>query len=182
MANSRIPGETFASMVAKDARVLTMHRLDKAGEYKLPFRKLTKELLRLQSARKYRLINANHIMTDAQTKIIDWSTGISSTFSRANRIRMHAFARKRLLDEHIKSARKYLMEEYSAYLKAEISTIKGREFAAKEALSYFESLSYSLDSLILLADLLLQELDKSGYSINHSLGAVQLSSRPERNI
>jgi hypothetical protein len=178
----RVPGETFESMVRKDARVLKMHRYDQAGHYKMPFRKMTQHILDLQANRRHRLIGVTDILPDAQTKVIDWSTGMSATFSRVNKIRMHAFAKKRLLDEHLKTVRKYLMEEYGAYLKAEISTIKGREYAAKEALRYFEDLSFRLESLILLSDMLIQELDKSGFSVNHSIQAIQLSSRPERNI
>jgi hypothetical protein len=178
----RIPGETFTSMVEKDPRVQKMHTFDRAGSYKLPFNRLTKELLRLQANRRHRLIGVKEVVSDSQNKIIDWSTGISATFSRVNRIRMHAFAKKRFLDEHIDQCRKYLMTEYAAYLKAEVATIKGREYAAKEALSHFRAISTQLETLILLSDMLISELDKAGFSVNHSLEAVKLSSRPERNI
>lgn len=179
---ARIPNRSFKDMVKADARVLNMYAIEKQGHYTLPTGKLTQDLLNLQAKRRYRNISSREILSDAQGKIIDWTTEAQAVFSRANTIRMHAFAKKRLLDEHIKQCRNYLSHTYHNFLKNEIATVKGREFAVHDALEHFNSLSYKLETLILLADMLISELDKSGYSVNHSLEAVKLNSRPERNI
>lgn len=172
----------FLRAVERNKRIKKMRNMLQFGVYAVDTGKYIKEIEMLHETRSWRAYAVKEVLQSAQKALVTANMQNSSYRSRGVAIKMHCFKISALLDEHLGKAHSYLETKYSDMLRAEHSTIKGRDQAIRFVLEDFYTLRHKLNTVMKLADMLIEDLDSTGWSIKHTADAIAMAFQRERNI
>lgn len=172
----------FQEAVQRNKRMKKLLRLRESGVFAVDTDRYIKDLEQLHSSRLFRAWESKDVLSSAQMHIVKGAMQNSAYRSNAVTIKMTCFKVSRLLEKQIKAAASYLSSHYSEILRSEYSTIKEREKAIELVLEDFTKLKDDLESVVKLADILINDLDQTYWSIKLVSDAMALSFQRERNI
>lgn len=177
------PVNTFMAKVKKDDNILSLYRNLRQGTYSIDMAENTREIYHLHADRRFRRPNIRkEILASAQQEITNASVEASAYRSRVVEIKMRCFEIHDLLDELIESSTKYMLAKYDRELTASYRNATAGKDAIKYVLAPFVKRQRELNRVMKLADMVIEDLDKSSYHIRHVLDALLLSVSRSRNL
>jgi len=170
----------FVTAAKEDLRMKKMFRLLESGIYhKVDPDTLIKELETLHTSKSIHGLKFETIEASPKkylTKAIQENQGFRS---RAVAIKIDCYRTANLLQEHIESMVKYLTTKYNVQLSAEFKTAKDKSAAIDFLLEDFYELKKKLDTVLWVADQIVADLDKAGWSIANVIKLFELQARRE---
>ena len=178
------PINVFFEKIKQDASIRSLFVSLKNGAYTLDLAGMTKELHYIQFNRNLRNPQiTNRILQEAQKEIIEADLQHAAYRSRAAEIRMLCYELSDVLDELISNATKYMMAQYANELKnSGFTTRDARQAATEHVLTQFIKRKRELDRVIEIAKLVIDDLDKASFNINHIIEVLKLSVSRSRNL
>lgn len=152
------------------------------GAYAIETQELITELHELHEKRVFRSYKTKEVLGAAQAKLVRASIQEASFRSRAVAIKMECFKVSELLQTDLDATTRYLGTKYADLLAQEFRSVDDRKAAIKHVLEGLHQLARGLKTVMDSADMLIDDIDQSGFSLQRVLGAMQLSFSRERNL
>lgn len=141
------------------------------------FDNLTKEMEQLHKIKKTRDASTKKVGPD---RLIDMHAQSMSFRSRMVEIRVLVSKAKRAMDKELKDFSQYLLIEYGEYLSS--NTMTGKRAEIEIFLSSGYEVQEDMAQVIEIADLLIADLDQSGWTLKHMLESLVLIHNRESII
>lgn len=139
---------------------------------------LITELFSLQTNRASAAIKKSRVLRDSLSVIIESSVDEISTRSRATTIHMQCLQALLEIDEITSHLSKYIMSRYASALKDEgATTITAQKATIEVILRLFYEPKKKLETIMKMASLVQEDIDKSSYSLSRVQNAVEVSSK-----
>lgn len=166
----------FFEAVGRNKRIRRMHRMRESGVWTIDTDKYIAEIEGLHATRMTRHLVPKKLLAASKVMITEVSLQSSAFRSRIVEIRMVCFKAKRLLDKHLKAATNYLTSKYAPLLRVEFSTISAKDKAVSYVLEDFYQLREDLQTVIEIADMVITDIDQSGWRVRDTIAALEIHS------
>lgn len=166
--------------IKEDARCKRLvNSFETAHLFKIPFEELSSEIFTIHKTRSIRFLNRN----DGRfiENLVDASIRDQANRSRLAEISMQCFKAQSSLEDAIEKLREYLVLTYGPDISF-VRTKEERKHVVELALSRPLSFVKSCIRLRTLADTVIADIDKGGWSLKLQLSAVELMNRPEHTV
>lgn len=165
----------------KDERFKSYRRIVKNVRESINIEKLHAELLRLHAGRKSRTLFLKHPGVDA---VNEANLQDSAYRSRMAEIYVELDFQLGLLEEAIDRIRKHIMHEYRDDMEG-LRTKGERVSFADQYINSGLSTKHALKRLIKAADVLIKDIDQTGYSFKNTIKSMEIlysSKNDKRNV
>lgn len=133
------------------------------------------EIMRLHKTRELRLIKGGHVKS---SKLSSAALNDQATRSRAVEIVMLVTSNRNNLDRGIKAMSEHIEAHYTRLLMTRGCKTKMEQRAViNSCMSLSKSVIDKMDTLIEVADLLIDDVDKGSYSIKHAIDSMQIAAK-----
>ncbi len=178
------PNNIFYERVKRDPKVMGLFTNLKNGTYTLDLAGMTRELYHIQSDRILRHPQVvNRVLQEAQSTLIKADMQHAAGRSRAAEIRMHCYELRDVIDELMEAATDYMLARYQTELKnSGFSTKSNQTAAIDHVLTQFRKRKRELDRVIELSKLVIDDIDKASFNINHTIEVLKLNISRSRNL
>lgn len=172
----------FYRLATADPRIASFLKGVRAGTYSLDTASMLDEIERMHMGRKLRVLTTQQVLARSQHELIDTNLQNQAYRSRCVEIKMRATRKINLLWERSEAARRYINIQWRSLLQQEFRTAGERKEAVEAVLSAVTNVTNQLEQVTTMADLVIDDLDTSGWAITRVINILNLSTRPERNI
>jgi hypothetical protein len=171
--------DPFHERVSRNKRVNEWLKMRESAVFVVNTDKLSREILSIHATKKFRSVEGKAVLQSAQKVLVEANAENNANRSRLAEIKLQCFRSKRLINETIIEVTLYLRTRYVEELKREYKTIGDRDAAIHKVLEDFHRMIYKLDSVIGLADISIEDIDKSSYSIKGINDTLAITSKRE---
>lgn len=158
----------------RDKRVIRLKASIEKGIFFVDVKKYREEIRTLHAGRKVRTLKAKIVVRNFSNKFMDAALQNSAYRSRIVEIKMIMLDRKHELEEYLEALKKDLKVRYSEDLAETYRTINERDNAVAVVLSDAMSIIRNVDNACKYADLVIEDIDQSGWTMKHLMSAVEL--------
>lgn len=174
---------TFNGAVKQDPKYRQLKKLLKNGAFTIDGKARIDELKRLHATRSSRTLTYKEIVKDRQKQLITANADNSATRSRMVEVKVECTEMTSALEEHLKSLVKHLKARYASQLKASgFKTIQAQDDAAKNMLTDAYATLRSIERVIKICDILIDDIDQSAFSLSLHKNVLEISTRKEKNL
>lgn len=172
----------FQVAVKKDIKVLKFLNTLEKGSFNIDTKQFVTELSNLHSTREVRKLNRNNLIGGSQSQLLDANLQNAAFRSRCVEIKVQCFNTCSNLEEYLDSLKRYIFTKYVDYLKQDYTTQADRKEAVNQVLDNGLRRFKNLKKVITIADLVVEDIDKSGWTIKSILEVLELTTRRENVI
>lgn len=171
---------TFRILIKKDKRFLRLKKaFDELPQFNLPLEELLTEIESLNRLRLVRSLSSSS--PDFVDKVIRASLNDQSVRSRLTEILSECLKASRALESAIDIFTDYALAHYEESLKS-IRTKQERQTAVRSSLSDFRRYLDKVEHVRDAARLLIEDIDKSSWTLKLTIEALKLIHSPERSL
>ena len=168
--------------LAADEEVLKLNKAISNGEYSIDVAGLVNEIKILHSSRQMRNIKPKEVLRSAQKALITGVMEDSAFRSRLIEIQVLCLEKQMGLEYHIENLKEYVTVKYQKKLKSNYSTVGDRNAVLSNITEKAEKLAAEISKVTELANLVIGDIDQSGWSVQRTTNVLQLSVARERNL
>lgn len=174
---------TFRGAAKQDEKYRTLKRLLKAGAFNIDVSARLEELKSLLATRKARSLTYKEVVSSTQKALVTAALDNMATRSRVVEVKVQCTEISSTLDDHLGRMVKHLKATYQSQLKASgFKTVQAQDDAVKHLLQDAYTLLRSVERIIKIADILINDIDQTGFSLTLVKNVLEVSTRPERNF
>jgi hypothetical protein len=157
-----------------DRHVRKLSRMLQGGDYSINTVEFVRELEGLHATRLTRRLKVTDVTQRFQGRFMRAVLQNQATRSRAVEIKMRCFRTQAKLQRHLDDLTKYLMATYAEQLRRAASTKGERENIIKSCYGNATVLLEEMSSAMAIGDLMIADLDQSGWALKHLVDMMQL--------
>jgi len=167
----------FFKSVKNNKRYKRLIEMREKGMFAVDHERAIKEIESLHLTRNMRTLTVKTLLSSFQHSAIDITLQNSAFRSRVVEIKMKFFKLNRALERHLAKMRNYLASRYASQLKTEFSTMESRKKALDYLLEDFNSISNNFTVVVELADFVIDDIDKAGWSVKAIIEAMAIAAK-----
>ena len=170
----------MASKYRKDRRYKRLLKTVKDGLYDYPFDQSFTEIQELHNTLRIRKFTSKHLSRGMQDKLLKANTQLQVHRSRVAELLVQAQQFRHNLEDEYKRVRNHIHQEYGDELDYRTKEERSRALDA-----IFEPVIRQLNRFVAFHDnvqLILEDFDKSGWSIKHSTDILALHKEKGRQV
>lgn len=157
---------SISKTLKKDSRYIKAMNVLSELKADMDTKKVLDELFILHPSRGVSALRPNQIMESSVATLLKSTTQEIATRSRVTTVKMTALRSLLSIEEIVDPLRKYLLTKYSATLKEYgYSTVSSQRAAVDSALKLFLDETRSLNYILKIADLVIEDVDSAGWGL-----------------
>lgn len=165
----------------KDPKYQKFRLLVDKNKFSIDSTEITKELKTLHVTRIVRSLDPKNLINDNQSNLINASIQNQAIRSRVVEIKMECYTKYNLLDNYVSKLKDYLISQYNDDFK-ELKTIKEKQGYLSNFFSGETTMLNEINTVIEICDILIEDLDKSAWSIKALVELLDLTVKRENII
>ena len=171
---------SFIELASNDKAIIKIKTLMESGIYaKINTKELKQELLALHNTKSVVSMSFDKIFANPAKLLSSSMLKNQRSRTRAVAIKMECYEVLCLLKEHMETAVNYLRSKYQQQLNSEFKVSKDKDSAIAQVLVDFYKKQRKLESVIWVADSVVEDLDKAGWTIKNTIDLFNLQARRE---
>ncbi len=172
-----VANSIFIRKVKKNKRYLRLLKMKDSGLFALDTKADIKKIEDMHATRKMRTLNVKDVLQNFQHNTIEISYQNAGFRSNISSIKFKYYKIAHSLDKHINALSDYIASKYASQLSSEFKTVGAREKALNYILEDFKTILHDFRLVISLADFIIEDLDKAGWSINATIEVMKLTAK-----
>lgn len=162
------------SLLRQDSHVRKLRRLLRKGGFNVNTVEFIRELEGLHTTRLTRRLVVTDVTQRFQGRFMRAVLQNQANRSRTVEIKMRCFRTQAKLKRHLDDLTKYLMARYAEQLRRAAGTKSERENIIKSVYSNAENIQEELNTTMAIADMVIDDLDKTGWTVKNIIDMATL--------